>query len=111
MKKSESISFSETLNEPAYEHLREVALFLEHAQDEELFPEKYMAAQQGLIARKVKALYLENPQMPLNKVVINVLSGIPDSTSARVLLELTRLTINLWENQSDTAYMMHGKTQ
>ena len=111
MKKSESISFSETLSNPSYEHLWEVVHFLENARDEELFPEKYMAAQQWLIARKVKALYLENPQMPLNKVVISVLSGIPDSTSAHVLLELTHLTINLWEKKSDSAHVMHGQTQ
>jgi hypothetical protein len=111
MKKSDSISFSETLKEPAYEHLWEVVHFLENARDEELFPEKYMAAQHWLIARKVKALYLENPRMPLNRVVITILSGIPESTSALILLELTHLTINLWEKQSDNAYAMHGQTQ
>jgi hypothetical protein len=103
MKKSESISFGETLSEPAYEHLRDVALFLDKARDEELFQEKYLATQEGIIVRKVKSLHLESPQMPLNKVVATILSNVPENTSPDMLLELTRMTIDVWESQASKA--------
>lgn len=103
MKKSESISFDETLREPAYEHLRDVAIFLDEARDEELFQEKYLAAQEGIIARKVKSLHLESPQMPLNKVVATILSDVAESTSPDMLLALTRMAIEVWEDQASKA--------
>lgn len=99
--KQQSISFQDALQDPSYEHLWDTLQYLETAKFSDLFPQKHLLALQDLIAQKLRALHLETPFLPLKDVVTHVLGGLPDDTSAAVVLELTRFTIEKWEAMSE----------
>ncbi|MBC7777587.1 MAG: hypothetical protein H7246_19290, partial [Phycisphaerae bacterium] len=82
MGKSIELTYEEVMTNPAYEHFREAVALLQNSRFEDLFPEKHLLALKDLTARKLKALHLETPSLPLKDVVTHALENLPDDTSA-----------------------------
>ncbi len=98
---SNSPTFEEALQNPAYEHLWETLKYLQTAKFADLFPEKHLLAHKSLIAQKLKALHGHSPLLPLKDVVAHTLESLPDDTSAAVVMELTRFAIDKWEAMAE----------
>jgi len=98
-----SLSFDDALQDSAYEHLWDTLRYLETAKFADLFPEKHLLTLKSLTAQKLKALHRESPFSPLKDVVTHALENLPDDTSAALVLEMTRFTIEKWESMTEKA--------
>lgn len=103
MNTSKSIepTYEEVMSNPAYEWVREAVVLLQNNKFEDLFPKKHLLALQNLAAHKLRVLHRETPSLPLKDVVTHILGGLPDDTSAAVVMELTRFAIEKWEAMSE----------
>ncbi len=101
--KKVSIPFEKALKDPTYEHLWDTLRYLETARFADLFPQKHLISLQDIVSRKLKALHLETPSLPLKDVVTHALENLPDDTSAALVMEITRFTIEKWESMTEMA--------
>jgi hypothetical protein len=76
---------------------------LETAKFADLFPKKHLLSLQDMVSRKLKTLYLQTPTLPLKEAVTHALENLPDDTSAAVVMEITRFTIEKWESMTEKA--------
>jgi hypothetical protein len=95
--KSIELTYEEVMANPAYEGLREAVVLLQESTFADLFPKKHILGLKSLVHRKLKDLHHENILTPLKDVVAHVLETLPDDTSAAMVIELTRFTIEKWE--------------
>lgn len=59
-------------------------------------PKKYLPAQKRLVLKKVNKIHQEQPEMPLIKVIISVLSDLPDFLPGDNLLLVTGYIVEEW---------------
>jgi hypothetical protein len=91
------MTFEDVLKDPSLSSFHEVVHFLEEKKDTILFPEKFMATLKDILARKIRRILSETPDMPLIKVVITSLTGVNENIEPEMLLEITAFIIKEWE--------------
>ena len=62
-----------------------------------VFPEKHYAAQKDMLIENVEKLWQQTPHAPIKKVLITILSPLPDFLPAENLIEVTKLVTEEWE--------------
>lgn len=90
-------ALKEILGNPSMVQYKEEILWATEASDEELLPEKTLAAHKDSIRQKVKAMTIAYPNYVLREAVVLILKDLPNSIPPDMLLELTRFTIEQWE--------------
>ena len=88
------------LNETSSPNLLAGFHFLEQKGDKIIFPKKYMASLKSLVSQDIKRLKVENPEMPIQKVMVAVLNGLNEKLPSDMLLEITEFAIKKWENST-----------
>lgn len=101
--KSTAISFEDVLQNSELSHLHEVVHFLENTKNKPLFPQKYETSIKRSVSKKVKALFVEHPTMPLKNVITVVVNSLPETLNADFLLSITAFIIENWENLSQSS--------
>ena len=86
------------LNEPSSPNFLEGLRFLEQKGDEIIFPKKYMTSLKSLVSQDIKRLKVENPEMPIQKVIVAILNGLSEKLPSDMLIEITEFAIKKWEN-------------
>ena len=86
------------LNETSSPNLLAGIRFLEQKGDKIIFPKKYMACLKSLVSQDIKRLKIENPEMPIQKVIITILNGLNEKLPSDMLLEITEFAVKKWEN-------------
>ncbi len=97
------LTYEEVMTNPAYEWAREAVTLLQNSRFEDLFPKKHLLGLKSVVHRKLKVLHNENTLLPLKDVVTHALENLPDDTSATVVMEITRFTIEKWESMTEKA--------
>jgi len=59
-------------------------------------PKKYLPAQKSLVLKKVNKIYQKQPSTPLKKVIISILSDLPDFLLGDNLLLVTGYIVEEW---------------
>ena len=62
-----------------------------------LFPEKYYADQKDVIIESVEEIWRREPNLPIRKVIVEIMSDLPDFLPAENLIFLTKLISEEWE--------------
>ena len=57
---------------------------------------KYLPAQKSLVLKKANKIYQEQPETPLKKVIISILSDLPDFLPDDNLLLVTEYIVEEW---------------
>lgn len=91
------LTYEEAMTEPAYERIQTATKLLQTTSFEEMFPEKNMLGLKEAISCELKSFYESTTQHSLKDAVALAFSFLPDDTSASVLLEFTRFSIETWE--------------
>ncbi len=91
-------ALEEILRDPSMAHYKEAILWAANATDEELLPEKTLAAHKDIIRQKIKALAIAHPNYVLREAIVQILNDFPDTMPSAMLLELTRFAIEQWES-------------
>jgi hypothetical protein len=99
IKNNRAIPESEWSKNPELaQQLIAVRNYLEKTPFSKAFPNKYKAILEDDILEKTHIIFANNPTMPLKSVVTTVLNSIDEDMSADLLLKMTRLIIQEWQN-------------
>ena len=99
MMKNNLLNIKEDVSdETSSPNLLEGLHFLEQKGDKIIFPKKYMASLKSLVSQDIKRLKVENPEMPIQKVIVTILNGLNEKLPSGILLEITEFAIKKWEN-------------
>ena len=60
---------------------------------------KYYKAQKDLIVKKTKECFATTPEMPLKKVIIDIMTSLPDFLPADNLLKVVGYIVKTWEKE------------
>lgn len=60
---------------------------------------KYYKAQKDLIIRKTKECFETTPEMPLKKVIIDIMTPLPDFLPADNLIKVVGYIVKTWEKE------------
>jgi uncharacterized membrane protein YheB (UPF0754 family) len=69
-----------------------------------IFPEKYEHSLEQMVFDETQELFEISPSMPLKSVVTTVLNKFNEDMSSELLLKMTRLIIQEWENAATAVY-------
>lgn len=61
---------------------------------------KYYKAQKDMVIKDVKHLFTKNPDMPIKKVIIKIMTSLPDFLPAENLIKVVGYIIKTWEKES-----------
>lgn len=93
-----SLTFEEILDMPKLAHFHDVVRYLQKKPNQKVFPKKYEKSMEHLASDRTYALFQENPKLPLNKVISSIMDKLPDDVPPQLLLKMTQLAIEEWEN-------------
>jgi hypothetical protein len=96
--KEKNITFEEALQMPELAHFHEVIRYLERTPFSEAFPKKYEKSLERMVSEHTFSLFKEQPSLPLKTVITTTLQTLPDDLSAKLILKMTKLTIQKWED-------------
>lgn len=61
---------------------------------------KYYKAQKDMIIQDVKHLFTKNPNIPLKKVIIKIMTSLPDFLPADNLVKVVGYIVKTWEKET-----------
>jgi uncharacterized membrane protein YheB (UPF0754 family) len=105
MEKNGRIELSEVMKDP--EKAKQIEAFIAYAEKtpfSKMFPKKHENSVKRMVIDDTNQLFENNPTMPLKSVVTTVLNGFEEDMSSDLLLKMTRLIIQEWENASTAVY-------
>jgi hypothetical protein len=106
MENNGRIELSEAMKDPeTAKFIEDFKRYAEKTPFSKMFPKKYERSLEQAVYDDVQELFANNPTMPLKSVVTTVLSGLDDDLSADLLLKMTRLIIQDWENAPNEIYV------
>ncbi len=100
-----SLTYEEVLENPELSQFHDVVRFLQKRGNCPLFPEKHEKSMKNLAFDRTYTLFKENPQLPLNKVIATIMDKLPDDVPPPLLLKMTQVAIEKWENLTQNAAM------
>jgi hypothetical protein len=65
-----------------------------------MFPEKYEGVIEHVVIQNTYELFEEQPNLPLKNVVSTVFNNLHDDLSAEMLVKMTHLIIETWQEES-----------
>jgi hypothetical protein len=110
-KKTKTVSFDEASQMPELAHFHEAIQFLENKPVGTLFPDKYEASMMHIALKRAYVLFEANPTLPLNKVISIIMDNLPNDLSPQLLLKMTKLAIEEWENLTHQMAAKQGDGQ
>jgi len=63
-------------------------------------PKKYYKAQKGVIVENTKSIFSKNPDMPIKKVIIKIMTSLPDFLPADNLVKVVGYIVKTWEKET-----------
>ena len=104
MNKNE-IALSDALKDPKMaRQLQDIIQYVETTPFSKMFPEKYENSVERFVAQKSRQLFEEQGVLPLKSVISIVLNDLDDDLSSEVLLKMTHIIIEKWEQLTAAAY-------
>lgn len=110
-KKYEPMTFEEALQTPELAHCHELIHYLQNTSNRDIFPRKYEMSIEGIASRKLAVLFNESPTMPLKSVIATVIEALPNDLSPKLLLKMTKFTIEQWRKISDKTFQNNSTFQ
>jgi uncharacterized membrane protein YheB (UPF0754 family) len=103
------IELSEAMKDPeTAKFIEDFRRYAEKTPFSKMFPKKYERSLEQSVYDEVQELFANNPTMPLKSVVTTVLNKFKEDMSSELLLKMTRLIIQEWENASAAIYNEKG---
>jgi hypothetical protein len=97
------ITAEEALEMPELAHLHEAIRYAQNTPFKIMFPNKHRVIMESSVKKKTYKLFEINPNLPLHKVVANVLSQLSDDEmSSELTVKLTQVIIEKWEKLSSS---------
>jgi hypothetical protein len=91
-----SKSLESAMNDPAFQHQKEMIAFLLKNKGENLFPAKDLAEQKRLCKAKMERLANQQPGLLLKDALANILKDLPATFPPEQLQPLTKYLIQTW---------------
>jgi hypothetical protein len=105
MENNGRIELSEAMKDPeTAKFIEDFKRYAEKTPFSKMFPKKYENSVKRAVYDDVQELFENNPTMPLKSVVTTVLGGLDDDMPSELLLKMTRVIIENWENASTEVY-------
>ncbi len=105
MENNGQIELSEVMKDPEMaKQIKEIIAYVEKTPFSKMFPKKYENSIKRIAIEETYQLFKNNPTMPLKSVVTTVLNKFKEDMSPDLLLKMTRLIIQEWENASTAIY-------
>jgi hypothetical protein len=99
------IELSEVMKDPEKAELIEAFIrYAEKTPFSKMFPKKHEFSVKRVVSERTLKLFQEQPDMPLKNVVSTVLNSLKDDLSADLVIKMTRLIIEKWENAQSVVY-------
>jgi hypothetical protein len=105
MENNGRIELSEVMKDPEMaKQIEAIIAYVEKTPFSKMFPEKYENSLKYMVYDETSELFKNNPTMPLKSVVTTVLNKFKEDMPSDLLLKMTRLIIQEWENASTAIY-------
>jgi hypothetical protein len=93
------IELSEAMKDPeTAKFIDDFGRYAEKTPFSKMFPKKHENSTKRIVSERTFKLFETQPDLPLKNVVSTVLNSLKDDLSADLLLKMTRLIIEKWEN-------------
>jgi hypothetical protein len=102
IKKNQSMTYEEVLENPSLAHFHEAIHLLQNRAHNAIFPKHYEASMLDVVESHVVKLWRKNPEMSLKTVVTKVITHFPNDLSADLISKMTHTIVEKWTQLSAT---------
>jgi hypothetical protein len=99
-KKQEKITIEQALEMPELAHLHEAMRYAQSTPFKDMFPKKHEMSIKRTVISRTNKLFEEYPSMPLKNVVSTILGGLKEDISSELVLKMTLIISDKWEELS-----------
>jgi hypothetical protein len=90
----------EILNDSSLSYLHGVVQYVQKNPFSKMFPKKHELSITHVVYMNTKELFIQNPNLPIKKVITTVFEPLTDDIPAPLMLKLTKKIIAQWEKLS-----------
>lgn len=101
--KDKSLTFEEALQDPSLAHIHESILYLQKTPFSQMFPKKNELSLTAIVEMEARNLFIENPNLPIKKVITTIFEPLTDDIPAPLVLKLTQKIIQQWSKLTATS--------